>query len=168
MLQECPCYKNISPHLLGLPFSTPFSLISLPKFWNKLLPSLVSGVRQSFFYTTAIWNMYCSFGKIQGDAQKAIITQFIQDDSELQVLYLCFVFEKFTSEKTASKCHVVIFSPKKHKLWGLPVNKYWNLESAFPKGLLEHIRVLLTLIRPSVLAFTDISMSLVTWDLFSF
>lgn len=91
--------------------------------------------------------------------QKAVITHFIQDNSELQILYFCFVFEEFISEKIASKFHAVIFSPPNtnREAFQLVNAKIWSqlLESV----LLEHITVLLTLIGPFVLALTGTSRS---------
>lgn len=168
MLQGHPCYKNIHFHLLWLPFSTPSSsLISLSKFWNNCCQAWYLGPGKVFFIIEPFGICIAALLKHRETAQKEITTQFIQEDNGLQVLYLCFVF-KIHLWNYSFQILCSYFQPCKCKLWCLPVSKCWNLESAFSEDLLEHISVLLTLIGPFVLALIDISMTLVTWDLFTF
>lgn len=159
--------KHQSPSSLALFFNS-FFLINLT---FKVLKQVAAkpGIwgQAKFFILQPFGICIAALLKYRKTAQKATTTQFIQDNSGLQVLYLSFVF-KIHLRKDCFQIPCSGFQPTKCKLWGLPVSKYWNLESAFPEGLLEHILVLLTLMGPLVLAFIDISRSLVTWDLFTF
>jgi len=82
--------------------------------------------------------MYHSFVKIQGDCPKSnyywvvvSYTSYTRQqlyNSGLQILYCCLVFEKFTSEKLASKCHAVIFILKNTKceVFQVANTKIWS------------------------------------------
>lgn len=88
--------------LINLTYKVLKQVAGKPGIWGQV----------KFFILQPFGICFATSLKYRGDAQKAITTQFMQDNSGLQVLCLCFVFEKFTSEKIASKYHSVIFSPK--------------------------------------------------------
>lgn len=142
MLQGHPRYKNINFHLLWLPFSTPSSsLILLSKFWNNCCQTWYLGPGKVFFIKEPFGICIAALLKHREAAPKEITTQFIQADSRLQVLYLCFVF-KIHLWNYFFQILCSYFQPPKCKLWCPPVSKCWNLESAFSEDLLEHISAL--------------------------
>lgn len=161
MIQGCPCYNSINPHLLWPSFSTPSSsLISFSKFETSCC--------QAWFFCQTKFFIVQPFGICiavllkygrKRDCPKSNYCSVYTKQQWLQVPYLCFVF-KIHLWKHGFQIPCINFQSPKCKLWGLPVSKYWILESAFPKGLLERIRVLFTLRGSFVLAFLDISTSL--------